>query len=155
MESRQQRPADPRLAALFDTASELIQVIGIENAHLDRRQPELLTETESRKEKLVDDYRVRVTALQKARAAGQNFPERDRKILNAIGAELNTVMTDHARRVIRVKSITEGLVNAIADQANRGKRQVDGYGATGRQRQVSVARTAYSRPTALSINRTI
>lgn len=149
------RPADPRLAALFDTARELIEVIVVENGHLDRRQPEMLSQTEGRKGKLVDDYRVRVTALQKARAAGQTFPERDRKLLNAIGQDLNIAMTDHARRVIRVKSITEGLVQAIADQAHREKRRVDGYGANGRQQAVSVARTAYARPTALSVNRTV
>ena len=57
--------------------------------------------------------------------------------------------------MVRLKSITEGLVQSISEQANRGQRQVDGYAANGRGATVTMARNTYQRPTALSVNRTI
>lgn len=148
------RPNDPRLAQLFDTALELIEVIEIENGHLDARKPARLGETEKRKEGLVGSYRQQITGLSRAGAAGQ-LSEHDRRSLRAVGTRLEDVMADHARKVVRLKSVTEGLVQAIAEEANRGRRQVDGYGSSGRRQSVTVARSAYTRPQALSLNRTI
>jgi hypothetical protein len=149
------RLKDPRLSALFNTASELIELIDMENGHLDNRRPERLSETEARKEGLVSDYRIKVTALRQAQAAGERFAEQDRDALRQVGERLERTMAGHARRVVRLKSITEGLVQSISEQANRGQKQVDGYGASGRGATVTMARNSYQRPTALSVNRTI
>jgi len=146
---------DPRLSALFNTASELIELIDLENTHLDQRKPERLSETEARKEGLVSDYRIKVTALRQARSSGEQFTTLDRDALREVGTRLEKSMAGHARRVVRLKSITEGLVQSISEQANRGQKQVDGYGASGRGATVTMARNSYQRPTALSINRTI
>lgn len=155
MMQERKRLKDPRLSALFNTASELIELIDRENGFLDARHPERLSETEARKEGLVSDYRIKVTALKQARAAGEQFSPQDRDALQDVGKRLERSMAGHARRIVRLKSITEGLVQSISEQANRGQRQVDGYGASGRGATVTMARNAYQRPTALSVNRTI
>ncbi len=54
-----------------------------------------------------------------------------------------------------MKSITEGLIHVVAETANAKSAPVDGYGAHGRMQASSVARNAYRRPTALSVNRMI
>lgn len=155
MMQRRKRLNDPRLSALYNTASDLIELIEVENAHLDKRRPERLSDTEARKEGLVADYRIKVTALQTARASGEQFSEEDRDALREVGTCLEERMSDHARRVVRLKSITEGLVQSISEQANRGQRQMDGYGANGRTGTVTLARNSYQRPAALSVNRNV
>ncbi len=155
MMQRRTRLNDPRLSALYNTASDLIELIDVENDLLDQRKPERLADTEARKEGLVADYRIKVTALTTARASGEKFSEADREALREVGACLEERMSGHARRVVRLKSITEGLVQSISEQANRGQRQVDGYGANGRTGTVTLARNSYQRPAALSVNRTI
>lgn len=155
MMQRRTRLNDPRLSALYNTASDLIELIDVENDLLDQRRPERLADTEARKEGLVADYRIKVTALQTARASGETFTDADRDALREVGSCLEERMSGHARRVVRLKSITEGLVQSISEQANRGQRQVDGYGANGRTGTVTLARNSYQRPAALSVNRSI
>ena len=108
------RLKDPRLSALFNTASELIELIDMENGFLDARHPERLSETEARKEGLVSDYRIKVTALRQARASGEQFSTQDRDALQDVGKRLEKSMAGHARRVVRLKSITEAFFGSAS-----------------------------------------
>lgn len=139
-------------AAVTESARRLIELIETENACLEARQPEKLADTEARKRDLIERYRAGVDMIRSGRVRIR--PE-ERQILIDTGRALETAMTRHARKVVRMKSVTEGLVHAVAERAARNKAPADGYGANGRVQAATLARNAYRAPTALSVNRMV
>lgn len=137
---------------LASSAEELIQVIEIENGHLDTRQAARLIETQDRKEGLVRAYTEGVAVLKSGKV---QITGTQRRILLDTGRKLETAMAEHALRVARMKSITEGLIHTVAEHVEEQERPTAGYGAHGRTQAATLARNAYRKPTALSVNQMI
>ncbi|WP_416899736.1 MAG: hypothetical protein ACMVY4_08540 [Minwuia sp.] len=144
------QPANARDIA--DTGNRLIALIGEENQLLAERQAQRLSETEAHKQDLIDSWQAGVRLLQSGRLS---LTGADRKMLMDTGQRLETAMIDHARRVARMKSINEGLIQVVASRAEQSTGPADIYGASGNARAASLARNAYRRPTALSVNRMV
>lgn len=137
---------------LATKAEQLIQVIELENSHLDARQADRLNETQGQKEELVRTYAEGIAVLKSGKV---QITGNDRRVLLDTGRKLETAMAEHARRVARMKSITEGLIQTVANHVEEREVPSAGYGAHGRTQAASLARNAYRKPTALSVNRMI
>lgn len=144
--------SDTGTTAVTESARRLIRLIEAENEHLAARQPQKLSETETEKQDLIERYRAGVDMIRSGRIRIQ--PE-ERQILIDTGKALEEAMSRHARQVVRMKSVTEGLVHAVAERAAKDRAPADGYGAHGRAQAASLARNAYRAPTALSVNRMV
>lgn len=137
---------------LANQAEQIIQVIELENELLDNRQTERLSETQGQKEELVRSYAEGIAILKSGKV---QITGTDRRILLDTGQKLEVAMADHARKVARMKSITEGLIQTVAHHVEERQTPSAGYGANGRAQAASLARNAYRKPTALSVNQTI
>lgn len=138
--------------AVAENARRLIRLIEAENEHLEARQPQRLADTEAEKQDLIERYRTGVDMIRTGRIRIQ--PD-ERQILIDTGKALEDAMARHARKVVRMKSVTEGLVHAVAERAAKNKAPAEGYGANGRSQAATIARKAYRAPTALSVNRMV
>ena len=137
---------------IVDYAEALTGLIDHETGLLDSNAPERLIETQEQKQALIEDYRAGVNLIRTGKLALTD-PEREQ--LSVAGLKLEERMGHHARRVARLKSITEGLIHTIAEHADKRSLPVDSYGAHGRMKASGAARNAYRKPTALSVNRMI
>lgn len=133
-------------------AEELVRIIEIENGLLDAREPERLGETQGRKEDLIRTYAEGIAVLKSGKL---QITGAERRVLLDTGQKLESAMATHARRVARMKSITEGLIQTVATHVEKREVPASGYGAHGRTQAASLARNAYRKPTALSVNRMI
>lgn len=133
-------------------AEELVRIIEIENGILDDRQPERLHETQGLKEDLVRTYADGIAILKSGEV---QITGAERRILLDTGQKLESAMAGHAQRVARMKSITEGLIHTVATHVEKREVPAAGYGAHGRTQAASLARNAYRKPTALSVNQMI
>lgn len=133
-------------------ARELIGLIELENGLLDSREAARLEETQDRKQALIGRFAEGVAILQKG---GIAVTAEERRQLVEDGKQLNNLMTEHARRVAHMKSVTEGLIHNVASHAEKKTAPADGYGANGHTQAATLARNAYRRPTALSVNRMV
>lgn len=143
-------PLDAR--EIHQNARELISLIELENGFLNQRETARLEETQERKQVLVSRFAEGVAILQKG---GIAVTAEQRRQLIEDGKQLNNLMTEHARRVAHMKSVTEGLIHNVASHAEKKTAPADGYGATGQTQAATLARNAYRRPTALSVNRMV
>jgi len=137
---------------LLRDTQELIGLIELENELLQSRRPDRLAETQGRKEELVSSYADGIALLKSGKL---QITGAERRVLLDTGRKLENAISDHARSVARSKSITEGLIHTIAEHADKRQNPADGYGAHGRAQAATLARNAYRRPTALSVNRMI
>ncbi|WP_417517005.1 hypothetical protein [Minwuia sp.] len=143
-------PGSPKM--IVENAERLLGLIEAENRLLDERSPEKLSETRDRKQVLVENHRNAVNLI---RTGKMQISRPEREILIRTGEKLETAMLGHARRVARMKSITEGLMHVIANEAEKKNGPAEGYGYSGQTQAATLARNAYRRPTALSVNRVI
>jgi hypothetical protein len=138
--------------AIAWSATELIEVIETENGLLETRQAHRLIETQVRKEELMRSYADGIAILKSGKV---QITGSERRILLDTGKKLESSMAEHALCVARMKSITEGLIHTVAEHVEKREAPAAGYGAHGRSQAASLARNAYRKPTALSVNRMI
>lgn len=136
-----------RLAKLTRTLKELI---ARETALLKSNLPREAQKLHGEKSKLMSEYKTTMNQLQTNEHLLGPKDSGERKFIRFLTDQLREVLRDHARIVLRLKSVAEGLVKSVGEEVAKQTRPVVGYGHNA---AYQIARS--SRPMSLSLNEVI
>ncbi len=129
---------------------KLRDVIAEETKLLEARLPRKAQELHGEKARLIVEYREALGALkQNDRVLGEK-DSKERAHVKAITDTLRDALKDHARIVLRLKSVAEGLVRSVGEEVNKRSKLFVGYGAN-----ASMGSNKMIGPTSLAFNQVI
>lgn len=102
------------------------------------------------KSRLMAEYKNTMSQLQVNEHLLGDKESGERKYIKFITEKLREILRDHARVVLRLKSIAEGLIKSVGEEVAKQQRPVTSYGNNAAY-QVSKA----ARPMSLSLNQVI
>jgi len=126
-----------RAEALLQLTERLTSLIEQETALFRERRPEDALGLQDEKSKLANIYRTEVA---RARQEPQRFsgaPEGVKSLLRKATEGFHKALKENGHAVLALKTITEGVVKAIADEAARQRTAGGGYGPGAGQRATS------------------
>ncbi len=116
-QQQQQRPVTlmtPR--ELEEKISRLCQILEFENELLALKSPQSLTENQAEKSRLVAIYNQQMTLLRDTPEHFRRYPSADLDALKATSQQFYETLDTHFRKLSTVKTVTEGIVKAVADE---------------------------------------
>ncbi len=136
-----------RLAKLTVLLQDLIQQ---ETELLKAHRPQEAKRLHGEKSRLMAEYKDTIGKLKVNEYQLGQKDSRDRKYLRQLTDALRETIRDHARVVLRLKSVTEGLIRSVGEEVSKKNSPVLGYG-----RNASMRPTGPAKPTSLSLNQVI
>ncbi len=123
-----------RADALLRLTVRLTELIRSETQLFQRRRPQDAVALQDEKSKLANIYRSEVARAraEPARFAGASVAIKSS--LRQATETFNIALAENSRAVTAMKVITEGVVRAIADEAERQRNTGNGYGPSAAQR---------------------
>ncbi len=115
---------------LAEKIGRLHQILEFENELLSLRNAKAMTEHQSEKTRLVGIYNQQMTLISRNPEQYKRFPKADVEHLKKISQEFYEVLDAHFRKLSSVKSVTEGIVKAVADEAAKKKAPPPTYNAS-------------------------
>ena len=137
-------------AKLAQLTIELCELIQRETKLLKDRLPREAQRLHGTKNRLMAEYRETMNHLQvnEKLLGPKNSPIR--KYIRELTDTLREAIRDHARIILRLKSVAEGIVKSIGEEVIKNNRPVLSYGQNAAFRQ-----PASARPTSLQLNQVI
>ena len=89
-----------------------------------------MTDHQSEKIRLVGIYNQQMTLISRNPEQYKRFPKTDVDYLKEVSQEFYEVLDAHFRKLSSVKSVTEGIVKAVADEAAKKKAPPPTYNAS-------------------------
>lgn len=149
-----QKTTQPNLtghaAKLARLTNELKDLIERETGLLKDRRPQEAKTLHGEKSRLMAEYKDTLGKLQVNEDQLGAKDSRERKYLKQLTDTLREVIRDHARVVLRLKSVTEGLIRSVGEEVTKKNSPVLGY-----SQNAAFQATGPARPTSLSLNRVI
>jgi hypothetical protein len=141
--------ADERSEALIDLAQQLTGLLTLDCKAFESHRPQDAAERAGETARLANLYRHESARIRSDPASIQGAaPERRRRMVQAVEA-LDAVLARHGRALHAAKTVSEGLVQAIAREvASQRGAGAGGYGPGGAQAAPSAAAS-----TAITLNR--
>lgn len=102
------------------------------------------------KSRLMAEYKNTMSQLQVNEHLLGAKDSGERRYIKFITDQLREILRDHARIVLRLKSVAEGLIKSVGEEVSKQQRTVVGYGSNAAY-QVPRA----SRPMSMSLNQVI
>lgn len=139
--------AAERARQLTALTERLTERLAEETRCFEARRPQDVAPTLSETQDLANLYRRETARLKVDRALMDGLPDAERDALIAATRAFEAVLSRHTRALEAAKTVTEGLVQAIAQEVASARAQGTGYGAGGRAatmdaRAVTLNRTA-------------
>ncbi len=129
---------------------ELTEHIARETAFLKERRPREAQKLHGGKSRLMAEYRDAMGKLKVNEHLLGSKDSQERKYLRKLTDELRVTLRDHARIVLRLKSVAEGLIKSVGEEVAKKNQPVTAYG-----KNAAFARSKQSTPTSLSLNQII
>lgn len=151
IEATQQTPTLTGPSAKFAKLTiELCELIKRETKLLNDRLPREAQRLHGTKNRLMAEYRETMNHLQvnEKLLGPKNSPVRT--YIRDLTDSLREAIRDHARILLRLKSVAEGIVKSIGEEVIKNNRPVLSYGQNAAFRQ-----PASTRPTSLQLNQVI
>ncbi|WP_417452197.1 hypothetical protein [Kordiimonas sp.] len=127
----------------------LTELIGRETDLLEARKPREAQKLHGEKSRLMAEYRETLNRVRvNEHTLGPKGSE-ERTYLRKLTDAFREMLRDHARVVLRLKSVSEGLIRSVGEEVSKRNRSVVGYGKNAAQT------AARARPTSLSLNQVI
>lgn len=123
--------AGDRVEQLLLVTDRLRALIAEETARIDARQPPLEGAEAEERNRLANAYRLELTRIKHDPALIESAPPERLALLRARSEQLHAALAQHETALGAVKLVTEGLVQAMADEIARQRGGVQGYGARG------------------------
>ncbi len=143
-------PLPRPVAHLLEITHALHRLIEQENALLESRRPRETKALQGEKLRLTAEYRAALARVRAEEAALLGARDsRIRQQLKRATDAFRNELKRHARILIRLKTVTEGIVRAVSEEAVRQRGAVRRYGTDAR------ATHAIAGPAALTIDRNI
>lgn len=137
-------------AKLVKLTKSLCDLIARETALLKARRTRDAQELHGTKSRLMAEYKNTMSQLQVNEHLLGEKDSGERKYIKFITDKLREILRDHARVVLRLKSVAEGLIKSVGDEVAKQNQPVTAYGNNAAY-QVSRA----ARPMSLSLNQVI
>lgn len=116
------------LSSLVALTERLTALITRENTLLRRREPRQLSNFHDEKTRLTDLYTREMATLRRNDAVLKDARPEDVASLKKVTASFRKALADHNTIVGALKSVTEGMIQAIADEVTKRNNPVQGYG---------------------------
>lgn len=116
------------LASLVALTERLTAMITRENTLLRRREPRQLSNFHDEKTRLTDLYTREMAVLRRNDGVLKGARPKDVATLKKVTASFRKALADHNTMVGALKSVTEGMIQAIADEVTKRNNPVQGYG---------------------------
>ncbi|WP_374764510.1 hypothetical protein [Yunchengibacter salinarum] len=139
-----------RAAELEKLTKALRRVLERETELLKARQPRRARELHGEKSRLMAEYRDTLNNLKMNTTSLGDEDSAERRHIKALTNSLRDSLRDHARVVLRLKAVAEGLVKSVGEEVAKRDRPVMGYGKNATYRAPDTAHA-----TSLSLNQTI
>lgn len=137
-------------AKLVKLTKSLCDLIAQETNLLKLRRTREAQALHGQKSKLMAEYKNTMNQLQMNEHILGDKDSGERKFLKFVTDKLREILRDHARVVLRLKSVAEGLIKSVGEEVAKQQRPVTAYGHNAAY-QVSKA----ARPMSLSLNQVI
>ncbi|MFC4349678.1 hypothetical protein ACFO5Q_17640 [Kordiimonas lipolytica] len=137
-------------ARLAKLTVQLKDLIARETELLKERKPQEAKRLHGEKSRLMAEYKDTIGKLKVNEYQLGDKASPDRKYLRQLTDALRETIRDHARVVLRLKSVTEGLIRSVGEEVSKKNSPVVGYG-----RNASMRATGPVKPTSLSLNQVI
>jgi len=136
-----------KLATLTQT---LIDIISRETELLEARKPREAQALHGQKNKAMAEYKITMGQLQ---TNGHLIGPEDspaRRYIRKLTDNLREILRDHARIVLRLKAVTEGIIKSVGEEITKQNPPVIGYGHNAAYKIPQVAK-----PMSLALNQVI
>lgn len=137
-------------ARLAKLTIELYELIQRETKLLAERLPREAAKLHGPKNRLMAEYRETLNMLQVNEKLLGPKDSNIRKYIKELTDKLREVIRDHARIVLRLKSVAEGIVKSIGEEVVKHNKPVLAYG-----RNAAYQQTGAYRPTSLQLNQVV
>ena len=137
--------AADRVEQLIVLTERLTELIALEAAAFEARRPHEAAKYIDETSRLANIYRHESARVRADPSLVKNVPPAQRTALMRATEAFDAVLARQGRAIEAARTITEGLVRAIADEVSAQRSETVGYGANG-------ARGAGSGPTAIAFN---
>ncbi|MFZ1989396.1 MAG: hypothetical protein WAW96_06435 [Alphaproteobacteria bacterium] len=150
MQQAQAKPVSnrERVVQLIMLTESLAQIIDQEVDLLSKRRPSSLAEYQEEKTKLAKAYASEMTTFRKDRSLTKDVPEGLLQDLKSSTAKLRTKLDKQTTVLTGLKTVSEKMVQAIANEVAKTRAPDTSYGKN------AVFAKAPSRGTAFALNRT-
>ena len=139
--------AGRRIAGIIAVLNRLSEIVTQETA---------LSETNAEKERLAATYARELREIKANPSLIKSASDAEKEALKSAMTAFQEIMDEHARRLIVVKSVTESMVQAVAEEVHKRKNPVNGYGRNAAlQSAVNGQYSANGSSTPLAINQVI
>ncbi len=119
-------------AKLAKAMTNLTAVIAQETALLQSRQPREAQALHGSKARMIFEYKDIITKLKTNQDSLGEKGSNVRMFLRGLGEKLKATLKDHARVVIRLKSLSEGLIKSVGEEVAKKSRPTVNYGKSAR-----------------------
>lgn len=119
--------AGRRIAGIIAVLNRLSEIVTQETALLRHRRPQALSETNAEKERLAATYARELREIKANPSLIKSASDAEKEALKSAMTAFQEIMDEHARRLIVVKSVTESMVQAVAEEVHKRKNPVNGY----------------------------
>jgi len=136
-------------AKVIRLAKELTDLLASENVLLEGSRPRDAAKMQGSKARLMTEYKLAIGQLQLNQHILGDQDSDIRKTIRASADDLKDCLTSHARIILRRKSIADGLINKISQEANKSNRDIPAYSSS------AAKPTSSSRPTSIALNQVI
>lgn len=137
-------------AKLVKLTKSLCDLISRETILLRERKTNAAQMLHGEKSKLIAEYKNTMNQLQVNEHLLGAKDSGERKYIKFVTEKLREIIRDHARLVLRLKSVAEGLIKSVGEEVSKQNRPVLAYGNNAGY-QISRA----ARPMSLSLNQVI
>ncbi|MBL4665979.1 MAG: hypothetical protein JKY04_01280 [Sneathiella sp.] len=119
MQNKQQQHRSPVLMTpkeLAEKISRLCQILEFENELLELKSPQSMTEHQGEKSRLVAIYNQQMMLIKEKPSHFKKYPKAEIDHLKSVSSLFYEALDTHFRKLSTVKTVTEGLVKAVADE---------------------------------------
>ncbi len=141
--------------ALSRMISRLSDVLAQENKLLDENKPESFKATLSEKTRLIAVYNQQMTLIKKNPDAYKSCPREEIDHLKEVSSKFYGILDSHFRKLSTARTVTEGLVKAVADEVAKKKAPPSGYTARASVANPLSSRNSRAVDGAIAINQVI
>jgi septation ring formation regulator EzrA len=117
-----------RAEQLLSLSERLTDLLEHETAAFDRRGAILPAHLSDEKTRLANTYRLELSRIARDKSLISGAPAALRQQLETVTRKLQTAVKENSRAVLKVKTVSEGLVKAIGEEIAKGRASPVGYG---------------------------
>ncbi|MBO6827763.1 MAG: hypothetical protein JJ879_16300 [Sneathiella sp.] len=115
---------------LAEKIARLHQILEFENELLSLKNAKAMSEHQSEKTRLVAIYNQQMTLLSSNPEQYKKYPKADVEELKQVSQGFYEILDAHFRKLSSVKTVSEGIVKAVADEVSKKNGPPPTYNAT-------------------------